>query len=489
MSPLRSRVTRASPAKATSATFELRPRLGAAPPTLVEARKPKLSPSPLTSSQATLSLLTTGCSWVAGEAETVSPPSSPVSGQPGQILLASKTSRAVRSTTGSSPVSTMTCSTAARASRKPGGRAEPGGQRGVDDLVEGPCQRRVVAGLTVDLGQVDPDRPERVVPDRGVVVHAALVLAAEAEQLEPVARVERAQVVVEVVAGEHVAQRQAAVGVPGAEDGLLGVAGAATLEDRDAVGALDLVADHVAEVVGEALVEGAGLAGVLQPRRGRGDTVGDLVAGGVDLDLGHLGLALRGGARVAVDHLRLAQRAGEEGVAEVGGAVVHRRDHRAALAVPGVAAQRRVVVVDVAAQRVRGHRLGVADLGVGADHELAGQLRAVLHLRGVVRADAAARALLVPRGRGGVEQRHALVGLDAVPGEGAADRVGTGDLDRVRVGRGRVGPGQVDPVQVRRRRGRPRERDPALAGDLLDAEDVAGGGVDVVVRGGRWREP
>ena len=78
-----------------------------------------MSPSPLTSSQATLSLLTTGCSCVAGEAETVSPPSSPMSGQPAQILLASKTSRAVRSTTGSSPVSTMTCSTAARASRNP----------------------------------------------------------------------------------------------------------------------------------------------------------------------------------------------------------------------------------------------------------------------------------------------------------------------------------------------------------------------------------
>ena len=223
-------------------------------------------------------------------------------------------------------------------------RAEPGGQRGVHGPVEGLGQRRVVAGLAVDLGQVDPDRPERVVPDRGVEVHAAVVLAAVAEQLEPEARVEDAQVVVEVVAGEHVAQRQAAVGVADAEEVWLGVAGAATLEDRDAVGALDPVADHVAEVVGEALVERAGLAGVLQPGRGGGDAVGDLVAGGVDLDLGDLGLAVLGGARVAVDHLGLAQRVGEQGVAVVGGAVVHRGDQRAALAVPRVAAQRRVVV-------------------------------------------------------------------------------------------------------------------------------------------------
>ena len=433
MSPLRSRVTSASPPKATSATLELPPRLGVAPPSLVEARKPKLVAvaADVEPGDAVLADHRVQLRGRRGR-DRVAAQLSGVGAAGADLVGVEDLPRGAEHDRVEPGVDDDLLDRGPRV-EEPRGRAEPGGQRGVHDPVEGLRQRRVVARLAVDLGQVDPDRPQRVVPDRGVVVHAALVLAAEAEQLEPVARVEGAQVVVEVVAGEHVAQRQAAVGVPGAEDGLLGVAGAATLEDRDAVGALDLVADHVAEVVREALVEGAGLAGVLQPRRGRGDTVRDLVAGGVDLDLGHLGLALRGGARVAVDHLRLAQRAGEEGVAEVRGAVVHRRDHRAALAVPGVAAQRRVVVVDVAAQRLRGHRLGVADLGVGADHELAGQLRAVLDPRGVVRRDAAGQALLVPRRRGGVEQRDALVGLDAVPGEGAADRVGAGDLDRVRV--------------------------------------------------------
>jgi hypothetical protein len=117
--PCTSRVTRASPSKATSAMSDVGPRLGGAPPSLAVAAYPKVSPSPLTSSQATLSPETTGCSWVDGEAETVSPASSPMSGQPAQILFASKTSRAVRSTTGSSSESRITCSTAARASRKP----------------------------------------------------------------------------------------------------------------------------------------------------------------------------------------------------------------------------------------------------------------------------------------------------------------------------------------------------------------------------------
>ena len=44
--------------------------------------------------------------------------------------------------------------------------------------------------------------------------------------------------------------------------------------------------------------------------------------------------------------------------------------------------------------------------------------------------------------------------------------------------------GEVHPVQVARGRGGPGQGDPALAGHLLDAEDVAGGGVDVVVRRG-----
>ena len=49
---------------------------------------------------------------------TASPASSLAVGQPVQILSASKTSRAVRSTTGASWESMITCSTAARASTK-----------------------------------------------------------------------------------------------------------------------------------------------------------------------------------------------------------------------------------------------------------------------------------------------------------------------------------------------------------------------------------
>ena len=45
----------------------------------------------------------------------------------------------------------------------------------------------------------------------------------------------------------------------------------------------------------------------------------------------------------------------------------------------------------------------------------------------------------------------------------------------------RTAAGQVHAVQVARGRGGEGQGDPALAGDLLDAEDVAGGGVDVVV--------
>ena len=100
--------------------MELPDSCGAAPPpSWVEAARPSNSLVALRSSHTTRSPEIEGCSWVCGEVETASPASSVVVGQPVQIFDASKTSRAVRSTTGSSCESMITCSTPARASMNP----------------------------------------------------------------------------------------------------------------------------------------------------------------------------------------------------------------------------------------------------------------------------------------------------------------------------------------------------------------------------------
>src|SRR3712207_8213839 len=59
-----------------------------------------------------------------------------------------------------------------------------------------------------------------------------------------------------------------------------------TLFQSVVVLAVDPVADDVAEVVGEALVERPRLPAVQQPRRAVGDAVGDLVPGDVHVDVG-----------------------------------------------------------------------------------------------------------------------------------------------------------------------------------------------------------
>ena len=110
----------ASPAKATSSASGVVDSDGPPePPSEVAAAYPAKSEVELRSSQSTRLPEIDGCSWVCGDVVTASPASSLAVGQPVQILLASKTSRATRSTTGSSWESMITCSTAARASTKP----------------------------------------------------------------------------------------------------------------------------------------------------------------------------------------------------------------------------------------------------------------------------------------------------------------------------------------------------------------------------------
>ena len=87
-------------------------------PSEVAAAYPAKSEVELRSSQTTRLPEIEGCSWVWDAVLTASPASSLAVGQPVQIFSASNTSRAVRSTTGSSCESMTTCSTAALASTK-----------------------------------------------------------------------------------------------------------------------------------------------------------------------------------------------------------------------------------------------------------------------------------------------------------------------------------------------------------------------------------
>ena len=215
---------------------------------------------------------------------------------------------------------------------------------------------------------------------------------------QPLAGREDPQVVVEVAAVEHVAERRGAVRVRHAQLALRG-SGAGVLTHRHAVVAVDQVADDVAEVVGEALVEGAGLAGVEQPGGGRGDAVGDLVRRDVGLDEGAAELLALQDARVAVDHLRLAQVAREHRVAVVLGPEVDRADQWSALVVPGVAAEGLVVVDDLVAVGLRGDGLRVGDRRARAADQLAGQPGLVLERRGVVGLDRAGAPPRRPRHR------------------------------------------------------------------------------------------
>ena len=117
--PRRSSDMIASPAKATSSTSGLDDSDGPLePPSEVAAAYPAKSEVELRSSQSTRSPEIDGCNWVCDEVVTASPASSLAVGHPVQILLASKTSRAMRSTTGPSWESMITCSIAARASTK-----------------------------------------------------------------------------------------------------------------------------------------------------------------------------------------------------------------------------------------------------------------------------------------------------------------------------------------------------------------------------------
>ena len=194
-----------------------------------------------------------------------------------------------------------------------GVRAELVGQREVDDQVEVVGQLGLVGGLVVDLGQLAADGPQRVVPDRGVQVHAAVVGDAADGQRPAERRVEDVEVVVHGVAVEHVAGGQRARRVRRAQ-GLGGLrGGAAVLAERRGVPLVVVVADDVAEVVGERLVQRARLAGVVEAGGRVGHAVRHLVAGDVEGDQLHG--AVRALARVAVDHL--LEGGAEEGVAEL----------------------------------------------------------------------------------------------------------------------------------------------------------------------------
>ena len=254
----------------------------------------------------------------------------------------------------------------------------------------------------------------------------------------------------------------------------LGQPAAPELAQRGVVAAGDQVADHVAEVVGEGLVERSRLAGVDQVGRGVGDAVGDLVGGHVDLDE-----VLEAAARGAVDHLRSGEAVVEVGVAEVGAAEVDRRDQRRALVVPRAPAERGVVVVDGAADRVRGHGLAVAERRRPLVTRLPGSL-ALVEAAQVVGLDAALAGRRVVGRRGRVDQRDHAALLHAGGGDVAHGPALAGHRDGVALGGGDPGRREqagrpVGPVRRRHHR-------QTLHGVGAHVDDGAGLGVDVVGR-------
>ena len=245
-------------------------------------------------------------------------------------------------------------------------------------------------------------------------------------------------------------------------------AGAGVLADGHRVVAVDQVADDVAEVVGEALVEGAGLARVEQPGGGLRDTVGHLVGGDVGLDEGAGQLLALEHARVAVDHLRLAQVAGEHRVAVVLRAEVDRADQRPALVVPRVPAERLPVGHDRVAVGLRGDRVGVGDRRARAHRERAGQLALVPDRRRVVGLHRAGAGGRVPGLGGGVGELDARSGPESVRRQVATEGVGPGDLDTVGVGLGAAHPAAQEGGARHRREhvrhtGRTSTRSPVVA--------------------------
>ena len=133
------------------------------------------------------------------------------------------------------------------------GGTELRGEGGVHDLVEVAGQLGLVAAHPVDLGEPGADAPQRVGPDQGVGVDAAVVVVVADQARGSGGRVEQVVVVGERVAVEQVAHGQGAVDVRAAQAPRAPTSGLQPTSPSPAVVvAGDQVADHVAEVVGEA---------------------------------------------------------------------------------------------------------------------------------------------------------------------------------------------------------------------------------------------
>ena len=257
---------------------------------------------------------------------------------------------------------------------------------------------------------------------------------------------------------------------------------AGVLAEGRGVALVVAVADHVAEVVGERLVQRARLAGVVEPGGRVGDAVGDLVAGDVEGDQLHVAAGSHAG--VAVDHLLEAR--AEEGVAELAVAEVDRRHHRGALAVPGVATDARVVVVDDPADLLGADGVGVADLGGVLDVLAAGERRVAARPVGGERVDPAlAGGGVVARGRG-VDEGDTLAVAQPLGGDLAEVRRLAGHVDGLAL-RGLQARQHHLGEAARDLRGALREQlaehggGRQLGGRRADVEQLAADGVEVVV--------
>ncbi len=305
--------------------------------------------------------------------------------------------------------------------------------------------------------------------------------------MHPVWQVHHVQVVRECVAVQQVAGREAS-----AADGLLaellgpGDLGAGVDADRGVVALGVAVGDDGAEVVGEALVERAGLPGVVEPRGGRGHPVGDFVPGDVRHD--ELGTAGRSAARVAEHHLWRVEVGAEEGVAVLLVVEIDRHHRGAAGTVPGRPLEQRGEGVDHhPGQGMSGDRVRIADRGAAAalDVRLAGQpdLGLLLVLRRE-RGDAAASGVGVVRRHGRVVEADALRRPDAVGGVARAVRSLAGNLDVVPVLRGGGEAVRRATVPLLGGDGRLRGQHLAVGRRRADVEELAGRRVDVVEAAG-----